>query len=288
MKIGTCVRGEELLVRLPELMADGFETVELYFNETLGGMDFSETAKRAREIIGDADLEISSIGLYCNPLHSAAQREELAYCIDHAHLFGASVVGTFAGAIPGKNAGDAIPQFKAVFRELTKRAESAGVQIGIENAHMYGHWYQPTCNIGFCPKAWEMMFEAVDSPTLGLEWEPSHQIEQLIDPIRQLERWVHKIVHVHGKDAKLNPDAIAENGIWFGSKYCVHRFPGLGECDWSEIMRILHAGGYTRDICIEGFHDPVFCGSREMEGQRNTLRYLKACRMSMRNTENYA
>lgn len=27
----------------------------------------------------------------------------------------------------------------------------------LENAHMYGHWYGTTCNIGFCPRAWEMI-----------------------------------------------------------------------------------------------------------------------------------
>ncbi len=55
---------------------------------------------------------------------------------------------------------------------------------GIENAHLYGHWYMPTCNIGFCPRAWEMMFDAVDSLYLGLEWEPSHQLEQMISVLK--------------------------------------------------------------------------------------------------------
>lgn len=278
IKIGTCVKGNELLLKLPEIIAAGFETVELYFTDLLGDFDFKETSKKAEEIIGDCGLKISSIGFYCNPLQYTERKEELERCIENAHLFGADVVGTFAGAIAAKSVPDTIPVFKRVFSELVKRAENANIRIGIENAHMYGHWYMPTCNIGFCPRAWEMMFDAVDSPYLGLEWEPSHQLEQMIDPMKQLKTWSSKIVHVHGKDAKIDQSHIGKYGIWFGESYCVHRFPGLGECNWQEIMNILKNTGYTGDICIEGFHDPVFNGNREMEGQINALHYLKNCR----------
>ena len=71
-------------------------------------------------------------------------------------------------------------------------------------------------------------------------------------------------------------------GAWFGESYCKHRFPGLGECDWSEIIHILSEYGYKRDIYIEGFHDPVYCGEREYEGQLAVLLYLKKCRETAR------
>ena len=32
------------------------------------------------------------------------------------------------------------------------------------------------------------------------------------------------------------------------------------------------------DICIEGYHDPVYSGEWEMTGQLHALRYLKWCR----------
>ncbi len=278
IKIGTCVKGEKLLNELPGIIAAGFETVELYFTDLLGDFDFKETSKKAMEMIGDRGIKFSSIGFYCNPLQYEERKEELERCIENAHLFGADIVGTFAGAIAAKSVADTIPTFKKVFSELVKKAENVNVKIGIENAHMYGHWYMPTCNIGFCPRAWEMMFDAVDSLYLGLEWEPSHQLEQMIDPLEQLKTWSSKIVHVHGKDAKIDRAYINRYGIWFGEKYCTHRFPGLGECNWTEIMKILKNSGYSGDICIEGFHDPVFSGEREMEGQINALNYLKKCR----------
>lgn len=278
MKIGTCVRGNEILSVLPEVKKAGFESVELYYNVSLEGSDFVELSKRTKEIIGDSDLTISSIGLYCNPLQYEEQRKELEYCIDNAHLFNAKIVGTFAGALEGRTVEEALPKFKEVFGDLAKRAEANDIKIGIENCPMYGFWYHTTCNIGYCPKAWEMMFDAVDSNHLGLEWEPSHQLEQFIDPIEQLKNWLPKIVHVHGKDANIDWPYIKKYGSWFGSEYCVHRFPGLGDSNWEEIISILNKGGYSQDIAIEGFHDPVYCGDRDFEGQILAFNYLKDCR----------
>lgn len=277
MKIGTCIRGQHLLEDLKNAIATGFDTVELYFNETLGGVSFKEFSTQIKEITGYSGVTVSGIGLYCNPLQSVQAEKELEYCIENAHLLGTDFVGTFAGALPGKSVEEAVPLFKKVFTRLAKLAEYNGVRIGIENAHMYGHWYSATCNIGFCPRAWEIMFNEVVSDSLGLEWEPSHQAEQLIDPVRQLEQWMPKVFHVHGKDAHIDYGHIKKYGIWFGESYCKHRFPGMGDTDWQEIIRILKQGGYKGDITVEGYHDPVYCGGREIDGQRMALVYLKNC-----------
>lgn len=43
-------------------------------------------------------------------------------------------------------------------------------------------------------------------------------------------------------------------------------------------MGKLKESGYEGDIVIEGFHDHVYRGEREMEGQLLALDYLKKCR----------
>lgn len=277
MKIGTCIRGNHILEDLSNAIKLGFDTVELYFNDTFGDTDLVELSKQMREVIGDSGVTVSAIGLYCNPLMSEHAREELQDCMKYAHLFGTDCICTFAGALSGNSVEYSLPKFKEVFTELVKTAEENNVRIGIENAHMYGHWYAATCNIGFCPRAWELMFNEVPSERLGLEWEPSHQLEQLIDPIPQLKKWLPKIIHVHGKDAKRNKKQIREYGIWFGESYCVHRFPGKGEMDWAEIISLLQEGGYQGDITVEGYHDPIYCGETELDGQKMALDYLRRC-----------
>lgn len=110
-------------------------------------------------------------------------------------------------------------------------------------------------------------------------------MEQFIDPIEQLKTWIHKIVHVHVKDANIDWQYIKKYGYWFGSSYSVHRFPGMGDCNWEEIISILNQGRYYEDIAIEGYHDPIYYGDRELEGQVLALNYLKDCRKRANNFE---
>lgn len=275
--IGTCIRDGNVS-SLNEAVRAGFETVELYFDRGLQGADLAELSPRLTELAETAGIRISSIGIYVNPLQYEEQRKELEHCIDNAGKLGAKVVGTFAGALEGTSVEQSMPKFRQVFSELARRAEFNGVKIGIENAHMNGFWYRTTSNIGFCPRAWEMMFNEVESDALGLVWEPSHQIEQFIDVYAQLKQWVPKVFHVHGKDAAVDEAHVKKYGAWFGESYCPHCFPGRGNSDWREIMSILSDGGYEGDITVEGFHDPVFNGERELEGQTNALAYLRKCR----------
>lgn len=277
MRIGTCVKGDTILETLPTVIKEGFESIEVYFDHGLHGINLKELSASVNEV-AQGRITVSSIGVYVNPLQSEEQRREIEQCIDSARFFGAPVVSTFAGAIEGAPVVAAMNQFQAVFGELTRRAEANGVKIGIENAHSNGFWYRAANNIGFCPSAWEMMFDRVPNEALGLTWEPSHQIEQFIDVYAQLREWLPRIVHIHGKDAKLDLPFIKKYGAWFGQHYCDHKFPGLGDSDWHKILSILATGRYAGDITIEGFHDPEYQGEREMKGQINALHYLKKCR----------
>ena len=171
-----------------------------------------------------------------------------------------------------------MPRFKEVFGELARHAEDRGVKLAIENCPMGGTWQKGTCNIGFNPRAWDMMFDAVPSDSLGLEWEPAHQIYQLIDPIANLRKYVKKIIHMHAKDARVRRDLIASEGI-IGQKPAVEfRFPGLGDTDWREVFEVLQESGYQGMMSIEGYHDFLFNGDWEYTGQIHALRYLRWCR----------
>jgi sugar phosphate isomerase/epimerase len=278
IKIGTCVPGNRVVDWLPHLVKAGFETVSINFHMTLEGMDLVELSKQVKDIISDTGVEVSTLGLYCNPLQYEEHKKNLEYCIEHAELFGASTVCTFAGALEGRPVEESIPVFGKVFRELAKRAGDNQVKIGIENCLMGGNWNQATCNIGFNPKAWEMMFQEVPDENVGLEWEPAHQMSQLIDPIPQLKQWMKKIVHIHGKDASVDMDAIRRYGVSGAAKYVYDRTPGFGDTNWRDIISILHLGGYEGDICVEGYHDPVYKDDWEMTSQLHALNYLKWCR----------
>jgi len=150
--------------------------------------------------------------------------------------------------------------------------------LAFENCNMGGDWQRGDWNIAHNPLAWEMMFDALSLDNLGLEWEPCHQIVQLIDPIPQLRKWANKIFHVHGKDATIAWDIIRECGIGGPEPFVWHRTPGFGDSNWTDIISILRYSKYEGTIDIEGYHDPVYCGELEMTGQVRGLQYLKQCR----------
>ena len=144
---------------------------------------------------------------------------------------------------------------------------------------MSGCWQRATCNIAINPRAWEAMFNEVTSDAVGLEWEPAHQLIQLIDPIAELRKWVKKVYHVHGKDASVDWAYVRENGVLCDTDcYAPERTPGFGDTNWRDVFSILHLGGYAGDICVEGYHDPVYRGEWETTAQKHALSYLKWCR----------
>ena len=171
-----------------------------------------------------------------------------------------------------------MPRFVEVFGRLAKVAEDEGVRIAFENCDMGGTWNRPKWNIAHSPRAWEMMFNAVPSQVLGLEWEPCHQLVSFVDPIAQLRKWVGRIYHVHGKDASVAWDVVREQGIRSGINFVWHRTPGFGDTNWIDVITILRQGGFRGSIDIEGWHDPVYRDELEMTGQVYALNYLKRCR----------
>ena len=278
IRIGTCIPGGEAVSWLPYIMQAGFECAAVNFHMSLGGADLEALAEQLKEQIGDSDFYISTLGYYCNALMYEEHQRTLEHVIDMAGRFGAKNVGTFAGAFEGESVDAAMPKFKEVFSELAKRAEDNGVRLVIENCPMGGNWQHTTCNIGFNPKAWEMMFDAVPSPALGLEWEPGHQQIQLIDPIAQLRDWAPKVFHMHGKDASVDMAAIRKYGVFGAVDFAPQRTPGFGDLNWRDIFSILHENDYDGDICVEGYHDLIYRGEWEMTGQLHALNYLKWAR----------
>ena len=279
IRIGTCLPGPMAEVWGPHMADAGFETLSVNFHMEYYGVNIEEQGPRMKAMAEEKGVEITTLGYYCNAVQYEDHQHALERAIDAAHLYGAKIVSTFAGAYEGRPIDESFEKFGKVFRELAKRAEDRGVKLAIENCPMGGTWQNPTCNIGINPRAWEAMFNEVPSDALGLEWEPAHQMIQLIDPIAQLRKWVKKVYHVHGKDATVDRQAVAEYGVLCDTDwYAPERTPGFGDSDWRDNIYSLHMGGYTGDICVEGYHDPIYKKDWEMTAQKHALAYLKWCR----------
>ena len=279
IKIGTVLMGAHALDpdMLPALEPFGFEGYEVSLDRyCFRTYDIAEYAKRLNDALCGTPL--SALGCYANPLASEDDRRDLIHLMDCAHLFGCNTISVFAGALPDHTVAESMPTFKKVFSELCARAEDKGLKIAMENCSGSSWTSRDNYNIAYGPDAWEMMFDAIPSEALGLEWEPAHQLIQLIDPIAELRVWAKKIVHMHGKDTSVDWDAVKRRGIYAMRDFAPERTPGFGDTDWRDIFSILHENGYAGDVCIEGYHDPVYGGEWEMTSQLHAVKYLKFCR----------
>ena len=283
IRIGTLVgAGMKSPEYIRQIIDHGFESFSLTNWQTTTGIEWRKLADGVNEAVAGTGAVISSLGIFGNPLETEEKDLETVKgweeCIDNAHLFGCDIVAGFTGRLRGKPIDESMDRFREVFEPLAKRAQDKGVKIAFENCDMGGTWMSGDWNIAHNPTAWEMMFDKLPMPNLGLEWEPCHQMVSLIDPLPQLREWVDKIFHVHGKDATVLHDVVSKHGVHGPHQFAFHRTPGFGDSNWTDIISELRRGGFKGSIDIEGWHDPVYKGDLEMTGQVYALNYLKQCR----------
>jgi sugar phosphate isomerase/epimerase len=283
IRIGTMVNANDKTVDyIKEILPYGFESFSITFWQTLGDTDLKRLADEVKETLAGSGAIISSLSCFGNPLMDRAidkeTRDAWKKLIDGAHLFGCNIVTGFTGRVIDKPVPESMKRFGEVFGPLARRAKDQGVRLAFENCEMGGDWHRGDWNIAHNPVAWESMFNEVPLDNIGLQWEPAHQMCALIDPLPQLRKWVQRVFHVHGKDATIHWDVIREHGIQGCRPWVFHRTPGFGDIDWTSVISILRAGGFTGSIDIEGWHDPVYKDELEMTGQVAALQYLQRCR----------
>lgn len=204
-------------------------------------------------------VEISSLAYYPNTLEPNLEKRQ-SY-IDHLYkLMDASVmldvnmITTFVGRDPKKSVSKNLEIVKEVWPPIVKYAEEKGVKIGIENCPMLfteDEWPGGQ-NLMTSPANWRKVFEIIDSPNFGINYDPSHFVWQQIDYIKPIYEFKDKIFHVHYKDIKVFKDKLADVGTMATPlEYMSPKLPGLGDVDWGKYVSALTDIGYDGYTCIE-------------------------------------
>ena len=88
--------------------------------------------------------------------------------------------------------------------------------------------------------------------TIGLNFDPSHLVLQMIDIQRFLKEFGPHVLHYQAKDLMIDRDGLYENGVFsMGMGWQIPRIPGLGEVDWGVVHGELYRQGYEGDCIIE-------------------------------------
>ncbi len=263
------------LERAAELGFRAFEWVR--FAESPAGPSNAEWKPAAERVAAEAaarGLRLTAIvALYANPLdpaQTAFARAAFQRAIEVAAHLGVRTVAGFAGALIqtriNERGGNPVytpfeqhlPQLVAFWEPLARLAADHGVRLAFEHCPQ-GPWHLPVMGFNMLdrPAMWERFFNATRCENLGLEWDPSHLLCQFIDPVPNLRKFASRIFHVHAKDAYVDHALLATYGPCHPG-VTEHRFPGLGQADWGQIIHTLLRIGYDSDLTIEGWHDPVY------------------------------
>ena len=229
-------------------------------------------------------VEISALAYYPNTLDGdlekrAAAVEHLKKVIRASHRLGVNLVTTFIGRDQTKTVEENLDLMCQVWPAILKLAEELGVRVAIENCPMlFGPDQWPGGqNLMTTPAIWRKVFERLPSPNLGINYDPSHFVWQMMDYIQPIYEFKDKIFHVHYKDIKLFPEKLRQVGTMaYPLDYMSPKLPGLGDVDWGRYVSALTDIGYDGYTCIE-VEDRSFEGSRErvLDSLRLSKRYME-------------
>jgi len=284
MKLGflTVPFADQTLLQVADwASSQGFETLEIACWPSAGGETRryagtshiaveTLTQSSATDILADLkdkNLIISALGYYPNALNADATHRDqvishLKQVITAASLLGVKTVNTFVGGDRTLTLDQNWARAEQIFPPILAHAKDHGVTLAFENCPMIfsmdewpgGH------NIAYAPKVWRRILNAWD---VGMNYDPSHLVWQMIDQSRFIREFGARMVHVHAKDLMIDRDGLYENGILsLGMGWQVPRMPGLGDVNWAETFAGLYRAGYDGPVVIE-HEDRDFEGSDE-------------------------
>lgn len=245
-----------------------------------------DEAERIRKCCQLKNIEISALAFYPNMLDPDLEKrrnniEHLKKVIDASALLKVYMVTTFIGRDQYRTVEENLEIVSEIWPDILRYAEEKKVKIAIENCPMlFGEEQWPGGqNLMTTPEIWEKIFAILPSDYLGINYDPSHFVWQMIDYINPLYEFRDKIFHIHYKDIKLYPEKLRRMGTMaYPLSYMSPRLPGLGDIDWVRYVRALRDIGYDGCTCIE-IEDKDFEGSEEriMDSLRLSKRYIEQC-----------
>jgi sugar phosphate isomerase/epimerase len=176
-----------------------------------------------------------------------------------AKTFGVDVVNGFTGSRVWKNLYFFPPtnqeDIDAGYEDFARRWKPI-LDVFFQNGVKFGLEVHPT-EIAYDIITSERALKAVnDHPAFGFNFDPSHFIHQLINPVEFIHEFGGRIWHVHVKDSRVQltgRNSILSSHLDFGDSRRGWDFvsPGRGDVKWDQIIRALNRVGYAGPLSIE-------------------------------------
>ena len=210
-------------------------------------------------LVENSGVTISGLGYYPNALSPNQKDAEIAIkqiykVIDACAALNLRVMNTFIGRDWTKSVEDNWPRFLETWKPIVAHAEAQNVLIAIENCPMIftdDEWPGGK-NMANSPALWRRIFDALDSTSIGLNYDPSHPVWQQMDHLAPMRDFTDRIFHLHAKDLAIDQEKLNQVGIMATPlEYHAPKLPGLGDIDWAEFLAVVREVGYNGAICVE-------------------------------------
>lgn len=193
--------------------------------------------------------------------------------IDLAVRLGTRYCRTLSGQNrPGLSRDEGIARTVDGLLRSLEYAEKRGVFLCLENHYKDGTWRYP--EFAQPEEIYLEILARVDSPRLGVQYDPSNAIVGGYDPIRFLERVLPRVITMHASDRSLAPGATLDDlrrsdGATGYSDKLRHGEVGKGLIDYDTIFRMLAAAGFSGWISVED-------GMNGLDELRRSVAFLRA------------
>jgi sugar phosphate isomerase/epimerase len=153
-------------------------------------------------------------------------------------------------------------------------AESKNVILCLENHYKDGAWQYP--EFAQPEDIFLEILGQIDSPFLGVQFDPSNAVVGGFDPVPFLEKVKTRVVTMHASDRSLAPGATlddlrqSDGTIGYSTKL-LHGETGKGLNDYDAIFRILRSVNFAGWISVED-------GMNGLDELRRSVAFLKAMR----------
>jgi sugar phosphate isomerase/epimerase len=185
----------------------------------------------------------------------ARQVERQQAAIDLAVRLGTKFCRTLSGQQrPGLTRREGIARTVDGICRSLEYAERRDVVLCLENHYKDGTWQYP--EFAQPEDVFLEILEHVDSPRLGVQYDPSNALIGGYDPIRFLEKVIPRVVTMHASDRYLAAGTTMEelrerDGTTGYSDKLRHGEIGRGLIDYDAIFRILAAAEFSGWISVE-------------------------------------
>ncbi len=254
-----------------------------------GAVDLGRDGDEIAESVIKAGLKVGTVTLpeWQGMLSSESKERDKAVALNNAYIETCCAHGVknffvvMLPSDPNKERKDNFSYMVDSFSQLVPVLEKSDGRIVIEG------WPGPGA-LCTTPETYRAFFNEIPSPTMGVNYDPSHLLRMGIDPMRFLHEFIERVYHLHGKDTELMAERLYEYGheqdsaftdkIPFGNQAWRYTIPGHGVMRWSEAFEFLEESGYQGCVSVE-LEDANFNGSEDGEkfGLLKSLQFLEGC-----------